>query len=842
MKSQFQIKKMNQTVYTFISMKQLKIILISVLMLCSFLGHAQVDENVFRELESKVEKIGNNAVNAIDMQFNFNSGWHFYLGESPGFQVPEFDDAGWRVLDVPHDWSVEGQFAKENPNGASGGYLPTGIGCYRKHFILPEGSKGKRIKIRFDGVYMNSLVYMNGTYLGNRPYGFSTFEYDITPFLEYNGKSNVIAVKVDNSLIGNCRWYTGSGINRNVHLFITEQQHFKSFGTFFRTTSIDGNLARLKVDCEVISNNYPESMKINFQQFPEEWKKVLKKARIVALLKDKDGGNFAKAVDSCDLSDYTSIRSSMNIEARNPVLWSDKNPYLYTLELQLWIENRLVDTEQQKVGIRTVNFNKNQGLVVNGEKVIIKGVCLHKDAGSFGTAVPKDVWRYRLEKLKEMGCNAIRTHGPVDPVFIEACDEKGFYMMAEAFDEWNKTWYYGKSEDPAGKKPYTYHLFFNQWAETDLKDMVRRDRNHPSVFMYSVGNEVPDQRYPDGPKTLKKLIEWAREEDNTRMITATCDWAPWANANGFFDTMDIAGYNYPDRYFKEHYREEHARYPNRILLGAENYLTLENWLAVRDNPYVVGLFLWVGIDYLGEALSWPRRGWEWGLIDIGGFEKTLYYYWQAFWSDKPMVHIAVNLREKDDFEWRSYNVVSHWNFNPGAVDTVFVYSNTEKVELYQNGKSVGVKDVNPDTYQAIYLVNYKAGELTARAFQNKKTVATHTLKTAAEPVKLELKNERKSVPVDDEQLIFLTLEVQDGKGVRCPSASNEVTVQVTGAGELIGLDSGNQFSHELYKQNKREAFEGRLLLTIRPKGKGMISVQCRANGLKPITNEIENLN
>jgi len=801
---------------------------------------SQVDENVFRNASSKNDgtKVNDNPI--MDRHLSLNANWLFHLGEVPGFYVPEFDDAGWRVLDIPHDWSVEGPFAKENPGGASGGYLPEGIGCYRKHFILPESSKGKRIKIRFDGVYMNSSVYLNGTYLGNRPYGFSTFEYDITPFLKYNGKSNVIAVKVDNSLIGNCRWYTGSGINRNVHLFVTKQQHFKSFGTFFRTTSIDGNLARLKVDCEVISNNYPESMNIDFQQFPEDWKKVLKKARIVALLKDKDGSNFAKAVDSCELSDYTSIRSSMNIEARNPVLWSDKNPYLYTLELQLWIEDRLVDTEQQKVGIRTIGFNKDQGMLVNGEKVTVKGVCLHKDAGSFGTAVPKDVWRYRLEKLKEMGCNAIRTHGPVDPAFIEVCDEKGFYMMAEAFDEWNKTWYYGQSEEPAGKKPYTYHLFFNQWAETDLKDMVRRDRNHPSVFMYSVGNEVPDQRYTDGPKTLKRLIEWAREEDNTRMITATCDWAPWADANGFFDTMDIAGYNYPDRYFKEHYREEHARYPNRILLGAENYLTLENWLAVRDNPYVVGLFLWVGIDYLGESLSWPRRGWEWGLIDIAGFEKSLYYYWQAFWSEKPMVHIAVNLKVKDDFEWRAYNVASHWNFNPGTVDTVFVYSNAEKVELYQNGKSLGKKAVNPNTYQAIYHVDYKKGELIAKAFNNNKIVATNTLNTAGEPKKLVLKNDWKTNSLESDRLVFLTLEIQDKKGTRCPFAKNEITVDLNGEGELIGLDSGNQFSHELYKQNKREAYEGRLLLTIRPKGKGRISVQCRAKNLESGTINIQN--
>jgi len=797
----------------------------------NFNAFSQVDENVFREENSKNTEAGVKTGQVMDMHLNFNADWYFYLGEIPGFYVPDFDDTDWRVLDVPHDWSVEGQFSKDNASASSGGYLPTGIGCYRKTFVLPKGSEGKRIKIRFDGVYMNSSVYVNGVYLGNRPYGFSTFEYDLTPHLKYNGGTNVIAVKVDNSLLNNSRWYTGSGINRNVHLFITEQQHFKSFATFFRTASISDGIARLKVDCEIISNNYEESKGIRFQRFPEDWEKVIKNAEIKVLLKDNDGGIVNTSTDSRELSDYTSIKTSLEFEVRNPILWSDKNPYLYTLELQLWIEGRLIDTERQKVGIRTIEFNNTEGMLVNGKKVIVKGVCLHKCAGSFGTAVPKDVWRYRLEKLKEMGCNAIRTHGPVDPVFIDVCDEMGFYMMSEAFDEWNNTWQYGWSEDPAGKLTNTYHKFFNQWAETDLKDMVKRDRNHSSVIMYSVGNEVPDQRYANGVKTLKKLINWAKEDDDTRMVTATCDWAPWANASGFLDSMDIAGYNYPDRYFKEHYREEHASYPDRILLGAENYETLENWLAVRDNPYVVGLFLWVGIDYLGESLNWPRRGWEWGLIDIASFEKTMYYYWQAFWSEKPMVHIAVNKKEKDTFRWRCYNVASHWNFNPGDVDTVFVYSNTEKVELFQNGKSLGVKKVNPDTYQAIYIIDYKKGELSAKAYKQKKTVASHTLKTAGEPKQLSLKNERKSTTENKDGLIFLTLEVQDEKGTRCPFADNEITVEVSGKGELIGFDSGNQFSHELYKQNVRKAYQGRLLLTIRHTGTGKIKVACKTDGI-----------
>lgn len=804
--------------------------------LISFHAFAQTDENVFRNTTSI--KANLNSESIMDEDINFNANWKFQLGELPGFYVPGYNDNNWRTLDVPHDWSVEGKFEEQNPCGASGGFLPTGNGCYRKHFVMPEGSKGKRVKIRFDGIYMNSSVYINGIFLGNRPFGFSTFEYDLTPHLKYKNEENILAVEVKNLLQPSARWYTGSGINRNVYLLITEQQHFKSFGTFIRTDKLGTNSAVVKIDCKVVSNQYPESESIKFQKYPEDAKRKVKPSKIVARLKNARGEVIKEASSEQPLSDYSELEAQLQLNVDNPMLWSDKTPYLYIMELQLWIDGKLTDTEQHQIGIRVIEFNSISGMLVNGEKVIVKGVCLHKDAGSFGTAVPKDVWRYRLRKLKALGCNAIRTHGPVDPVFIDVCDEMGFYMMCEAFDEWDKTWEYGYTEDSWGKLPYTYNKFFKQWAETDLKDMVKRDRNHPSVFIYSVGNEVPNQRYSNGPETLKMLKDWAKEEDPTRPVTVGCDWSAWVNKSGFMDAMDIAGYNYPDRYFKKHYVEEHAAHPGRILLGTENYLNLENWIMVRDNPFAVGLFLWVGIDYLGEALQWPRRGWEWGLIDIGGFEKTIYYYWQAFWSDKPMVHIAVNLKEKDKFEWRSYNIASHWNFAKNEVDTVFVYSNTEEVELFLNKKSLGKKKVDPDTYQALYVVGYKQGKLEAKGYNKKKEVATHTLNTAGQPKQLKLVPEKAKLAYSSTELIFLTLEVQDEKGIRCPMATDNIEVSIEGQGELIGMDSGNQKSHELYKQNKRNAHEGRLLLTIRPKVQGKINISCNTNSLKSASLEL----
>jgi len=762
---------------------------------------------------------------------NFNSDWKFHLGEVPGFMVPDFVDKSWRTLELPHDWSIEGDFDQANPAGESGGFLPNGIGCYRKSFKLPGSLKGKRISIRFDGVYMNSTVYLNGIYLGNRPYGFSTFEYDLTPNLKYGDQENIIAVKVDHSLQPGCRWYTGSGINRNVFLLVKPQQHFKSNGLFFRTESLTAGRAKLKIDYTVISHNYPESQTIAFQPLPGDIKRIVKTFRIISSLIDREGVVKASAETTKMLSDYITLDGSINMEVENPKLWSDSSPYLYQLKNQLEIDGKVTDVETISVGIRKIEFNAKDGMLVNGEKTIIKGVCLHKDAGSFGTAVPRDIWRNRLHKLRAMGCNAIRTHGPVDPVFIETCDEQGFFMMAEAFDEWNTTWQWGYSENPEGKRPFTYHLFFNQWAETDLKDMVARDRNHPSVFIYSVGNEVPDQRIPEGPAKLAQLKSWVKEVDPTRPVLAACDWSPFANQSGFMDTMDIAGYNYIDRYFPGLYADEHKKYPGRILLGTETFADLKNWLSIRDNPYMTGEFLWVGIDYQGEAVTWPRKGWEWGLIDLAGFEKTTYYIRQSYWTEKPMVHIAVNLKKKDKFQWQRFNVASHWNFEKGSTDTVFVYSNCEEVELSLNNKSLGRKKVNKDTYYAQYLVEYKEGTLKAVAFNHSKKVAVHLLKTAGQPYQLKLIPEKETVEISKGELAYIAVEVTDKNGVRCPNAANNIRISVEGTGELVGLDSGNQSSHEPYKTNNRNAWEGRILVTVKPTKSGEIKVQAISDGV-----------
>lgn len=769
---------------------------------------------------------------------DFNSNWKFHLGNVPGFMVTNFDDQSWRVLQLPHDWAIEGTYDESNPAGESGGFLKNGIGCYRKWVQIPEDLKGKRISIRFDGVYMNSTVYINGTYLGNRPYGFSTFEYDLTPYLKYGQETNLIAVKVDHSLEPSSRWYSGSGINRNVYLLVKPQQHFKANGIFFQTDDLAGNRAKLKIDIDIVSHNYPESQVVSFQANPEDIKQTIKSCRVISQLIDQNGQVKASAETTLPLSDYTTKHCSLDMEVESPKLWSPSSPSLYKLKNQLVINGQVIDEETVSVGIRKIEFNSREGMLVNGQKTIIKGVCLHKDAGSFGTAVPKDVWRYRLQKLKAMGCNAVRIHGPADPVFIAVCDELGFLMMAEAFDEWNTTWQWGYSENPEGKRPYSYHLFFNQWAETDLKDMVFRDRNHPAIFIYSVGNEIPDQRIPEGPAKLSRLKSWVKEVDSTRPVVAACDWSPFANQSGFMDTMDLAGYNYVDRYFPNLYADEHKTFPNRIFLGTETYPNLKNWLAVRENPYVTGEFLWVGIDYMGEAIKWPRKGWEWGLIDLAGFEKPTYYIRQSYWSENPMVHIAVNLKKKDNFQWSCYDVASHWNFKESDIDSVFVYSNCEEVELFLNNKSLGKKKVDKNTYNALYHVNYKSGTLKAVAINHSKKMAEHVLQTAGQPNRLKLFPGKETIEFNKDELLFVPIEITDKNGVRCPQATNNIRVIVEGSGELFGIDSGNQSSHEPYKTDNRNAFEGRILATIKATNPGVIKVRVFSDLIIPEVKEI----
>ena len=481
----------------------------------------------------------------------FDTGWRFRLGDEPAARQPNFDDTNWRTLDVPHDWSIEGPINPPPEGEGNGGYFLHGIGWYRKSFLLPVNS-GKKVVVEFDGVYMNSEVWINGQFLGRRPYGFIGFRYDLTEFLKTDGSPNVLAVRVDDSLEPSLRWYAGSGIYRHVRLITTGYTHFRlDGGVSITTPEVTPGQATVEASTIIDAHFFTEEerqawLKDSWHAQPASRELVLRCSVLAP-----DSTVVASAESKLTLeSMHPGQRATQRITVPKPRLWSDRTPELYRLRSTLALDGRTLDETVTTFGIRRLEFDPDHGLSVNGQPTKLKGVCLHQDAGSFGNAVPMPVWAWRLARLKEMGCNAIRpSHHPFAPEFYDLCDQLGFYVFDEAFDEWTRDWPYNYTENTRGKAQYGYHLYFNQWHETDLRAMLRRDRNHPSVVLYSIGNEVPNQLDQDGWKIARKLIAICHEEDPTRPATSACDQSHVSSRNGFMDALDIAGYNYIDRLY-----------------------------------------------------------------------------------------------------------------------------------------------------------------------------------------------------------------------------------------------------------------------------------------------------
>jgi beta-galactosidase len=764
----------------------------------------------------------------------FNSGWKFTLGDNPAYAEISFDDNSWRSLELPHDWSIEGEINKDNPALGNGGYYPCGIGWYRKTFQVADSLKGKRVFIRFDGVYMNSSVWLNGRKLGTVPNGYAAFQYDLTNMIKI-GKDNVIAVKVDNSLQPNSRWYSGSGIYRNVHLLITNPLHFTPDGIFVSTTEANSSNATLNIKYKVRSNIFKESKISPLEKDPAKVIKTEKNCTIISTLYDNNGNQVTMNKADFKIHDLISRETETKLTLSNPQLWSDDKPTLYRLESVLECEGEEVDCVETNVGIRDIQFTADHGMLVNGKQVKIKGVCLHHEAGSFGAAVPIEVWQFRLEKLKSMGCNGIRTsHCPFAPEFYDLCDRMGFYVLEDAFDEWRWGYDLQPSEDASGKRTYAYHLYFDQWAETDLRGMITHDRNHPSIVMYCLGNEMPDQRYEDGTETFKKLKKITRDCDPTRPVTAACDFSGVANTVGFMDVADIAGYNYIDRYDKpDLYAAEKQKYPNRKYIGTETYSHPRCWIGIKDKPYVIGEYIWSGYDYLGESINWPLKGWNWGFLDLASFEKPEFYNRKSFWSDEPMVYIAVERKElpsyeKKDFDWRAFNVVSHWNWENDGRKTlpVKIFSNCDEVVLYLNGKRIGKE--KPDQYHvASFDVKYIPGLLKAVGIKNGKKTAEYYLATAGEATQLISGPQWIS-----NNIVQFQIKAVDKKQNPVHLANNGIVVEVIKGGKLIGLDTGDQTSHELYKTNHCKLFEGRASVIVELTGIEGAFVKITSPGLK----------
>ena len=764
-----------------------------------------------------------------------DAGWQFWLGDDPAARQPGFDDTRWRTLTLPHDWTIESPVNPPPSGERNGGYFAHGVGWYRKSFAFPDTTK--KLVVEFDGVYMNSDVWINGQFLGRRPNGFNGFRYDITEYLKRDGSANVIAVRVDDSAEPSVRWYAGSGIYRHVRLIATGYTHFQLDGGVYVTTpTITPQNATVKAEYRIALNFFTEAERRAWVKNAWGVKPQRKELTLRSSVLGPDDAVITSTESKITLeSMHQAAPATQQLTVPTPRLWSDQTPQLYRLRSTLLLDGQLLDETVTPFGIRSLAFEPDRGLFVNGKSTKLKGVCMHQDAGSFGNAVPIGVWAYRLALLKEMGCNAIRpSHHPFAPEFYDLCDQMGFYVFDEAFDEWTRDWTLNYTENTRGKAKYGYHLYFNQWHETDLRDMLRRDRNHPSVILYSIGNEIPDQFNVDGWKLAKKLVDICHEEDPTRPATSACDQSFVSSRNGFMDQLDIAGYNYIDRLYRDStYVPEHRRFPHRLFLGTETTHAVHNWLGVRDNDYVIGDFIWTGIDYLGEAGPYPRRGSRSGLIDLAGGKKSGFYQRAAYWRTDPVLQLVVFTGEPSANAWQPRPALFKWNWPDGGSLTVRAATNCDEVELFLNKKSLGKKAIATSLYFGDWTVGFQPGELTAIGYLKGKKVATSTLLTTAPATKLQLTPLPSSVVSD---VAVYELTVRDKAGLVVVDATPTVTVKVESGGQLMGIDTGELEYVGAFKTDTRKAYQGRLLVTVQKTGTSSeIRITASAPGLLSAT-------
>ncbi len=795
----------------------------------------------------------------------FNQDWLFQLGDDSLAVNPDYDDSKWRNLDLPHDWSVEG---KLSPTLAScTGYYPGGIAWYRKHFDMPDlsiislyssqaGPKGQvgirtpepsnpLFYIYFEGIYNRSSVYLNGHLLGYRPSGFASFCYDLTPYLQPG--DNVISVRVDHSRYADCRWYTGSGIYRDVWLINASKTHLAQWGTGWVCTKLTD--ASAKVDVDVAVDNI----------------EGIKGFKLQVELLDASG----KVVAQKKVNAKASNKITLNVS--RPHRWDLKNPYLYTLRTTLSNGSSRVDGNEIRVGLRSLQFDPNKGFALNGRWMKVKGVCLHHDAGTLGAAVPDDVWRRRLENLKQIGVNAIRcAHNPQAPVLYDLCDELGLLVMDEASDEWEfpkRKWVEGWN---VGTPSFdgTYD-FFEEWIDRDVTDMVRRDRNHPSIFLWSIGNEVD---YPNDPyshpvldggnsainqpmfggydpkrpnaerigKIAKRLAACVRSVDSSRPVTGALAGVVMSNQTEYPEAVDVVGYNYTEN----RYDEDHATYPNRIIYGSENGVGYGAWKSVRDNDFIFGQFIWTGTDYLGESGRWPSRGLHTGLLDFGSFPKPRGYFRAALWSEEPVCYIGTfenreprrsRAGNRPPRQFVSQDAPDIWNYEEGKLIRVFCYTNCAQARLLLNGELVGDMLPYNDEEGIIYWdIPYAPGELRAEACDKEGNVqASYVIRSSGRPYQIRATVDKAEMGADN-HVAHITVEVLDENGVVVKLADNNIRCVVDGPARLLGLEASDNTDMGDYRDNMQRVFMGRLLAYVGSVGEmGKVTVRFTSPLLQP---------
>ena len=775
----------------------------------------------------------------------FDKNWSFFRGGAQGAEIARFDDSKWRKIDLPHDWGIEdlpGAKSPFNPSAisqVSGGFTTGGTGWYRKQFTIPADQKGKRIIIQFDGVYMNATVFINGKNIAQHPYGYTSFSYDLTDMINFGG-NNVIAVEVKNEG-QNSRWYSGSGIYRHVWLKIADPVHIAQWGNFITTQEVSAASAKVNIKTKVL-NEGDKDVKVKYVNHI-----VNKENKEVAIdLKEET----VKAGSSYLFDQTTTVNK--------PVLWSCETPELYTAVTEIYYDGKLVEQMKTDFGIRKISFDVTNGFMLNGKTVKLKGGCFHNDNGPLGSKAYDRAEERKVELLKASGYNAIRcSHNPPSPAFLDACDRLGMLVMDEAFDCWRE-----------GKNAYDYHLYFDKWWQKDVESMVTRDRNHPSVIMWSVGNEIPERATPEGIKTAKMLAGYIKDLDNTRPVTsAVNDLKP--DKDPYFAALDVGGYNYAvggDSGRKDVYGEDHARVPERIMVGTESYPVeaFGSWMAVVDHPYVIGDFVWTAWDYIGEAsIGWlgyeqENSFYPWNLaycgdIDICGWKRPQSYYRDALWkSDQlsifvtpPKPSFATNPHIEPWSKWNWLDAVADWNWKgyENKPIQVSAYSSCGEVELFLNGKSLGKKETNRSTkFIATWDVPYQAGKLEAIGYDDGKKVNQAVLNIASAPVAIKLSADRTQLKGDNQDLSYITVELVDKGGNINPRAENLLHFKVSGPAIIAGVGNADPMGTESYQLPQRKGWRGKCMVILKTTVKpGPITLTARADGITPKTITLQSI-
>jgi beta-galactosidase len=754
----------------------------------------------------------------------FDEDWRFFKGDPAAAQGMDFDDRAWRGLDLPHDWSIEEAPDPKMPEGRQSGFFPGGVAWYRKRFTVPADTRGCRVIIEFDGIYHRSDVYINGKHLGHRPYGYVSFQYDLTPHIRYDG-ANILAVRVDHSDAPTSRWYSGSGIYRHVWLTTCDPLHVARWGTWVTTPQISSDSASVRIRTS-IQNESGQTATYT----------------LVTAIDDPEGRHIEAVETEASTPAGGSSDHDQTMLLRNPQRWSVDEPRVYMVRTSLREGGQVRDTYRTSFGIREARFDARKGFILNGRQLKLKGVCLHQDAGCLGAAVPERAWERRLLVLRDMGCNAIRmSHNPPAPELLDLCDRTGFLVMDEAFDKWRSDGYYGK--------------LFNQWWKADLDAMLLRDRNHPSIVIWSVGNEVGEQGRPEGTEIARQLVDHVHRRDPTRPVTYAS--VPdrkdrCVNNNGFAEAFDVVGYNYQEDWYKQD-KQEH---PDRIVLGTECYpffrrkarsggydlVPVNPWYDVVAHDWVAGQFIWPGFDYLGESTGWPSKGWCNGLIDTCGFPKARAGFHRAAWRSDPVVQIAV-LDDSLDIDhgraaWGWPKMARHWNFpTRDRVIRVQAFTNCRTVELICNDKSFGRREsANYPNSTIEWDVPYEMGRLRAIGGNGAGPLATDEIRTAGSPAAIVLRPDRTSIRADAQDICNLEVNLVDKDGVLVPNSDRLISFDVVGAGRLIGTDNGDLRGIESYRSPRRTTRWGRCLAVVQAsRSPGTITVRGTSEGLPPAT-------